>query len=134
MPLDYVEKIRRIAGSAQAKGNDKEVERAGKEEEKRVKRITEKRNPRFIPDPRGFFVIFIDENKIVAEHYCERYQEKKFASGKMDCVFEGNSAENLCHTIIQSDLVTSLEHAAYLGRELMKAEYALKNKEKYAQE
>jgi tetrahydromethanopterin S-methyltransferase subunit A len=40
-------------------------------------------------------------------------------------VIEGAGAEEICHTVARLGLVTLLPHAAYLGRELAKAETAL---------
>ena len=40
-------------------------------------------------------------------------------------VVEGRGAEEICHTIVRLGQLTLLAHAAYLGRELAKAEAAL---------
>jgi tetrahydromethanopterin S-methyltransferase subunit A len=39
----------------------------------------------------------------------------------------GNKAADLCNTIVSRGLVTQLDHAAYLGRELASAEFSLKH-------
>jgi len=49
-------------------------------------------------------------------------------------VFEGRRAEDLCHTIVRRGDVTLLAHAAYLGRELAKAETALEFDLEYDQD
>lgn len=71
-------------------------------------------------DPKGFFLINLDrENKqIIVEHYTK--QERR-----MDRVITGKTAEELTHTITRLDMVTFMDHACYLGRELAKAEAAL---------
>jgi dihydropteroate synthase-like protein len=49
-------------------------------------------------------------------------------------VIVGFSAKDILDTIIEHDLISRLDHAAYLGRELMKAELALKFKRSYSQD
>jgi tetrahydromethanopterin S-methyltransferase subunit A len=70
-------------------------------------------------DPAGYFVIYPDTRKhcIAVEHYT--------TTGLLDCVIEGNAAGALYTTIIARHLLTRLDHAAYLGRELARAEQAL---------
>jgi tetrahydromethanopterin S-methyltransferase subunit A len=69
--------------------------------------------------PVGFFLIFVDRERrrLRAEQYS---QERRFL-----WAFDGRDAQELCHTILRHDQVTLLAHAAYLGRELAKAEAAL---------
>ncbi len=112
MPSNYSEKISKMS--------------------KRLTKISEKKGKIHL-DPHGFFIIHVNE-KIVVEHYKGKYVEGKFASGTADYIIEGKSAENLCHTIIEEGLISDLKHAAYLGRELQKAERALKEKTKYTQD
>jgi len=118
MPYEYIEKIGKMA------------------KQKRLERIAESEQHAFESDPRGFFVIRIDAERglIVLEHYKERYEHKALVSGSADLIIEGKSAERLCHTIVQRGLVSRLEHACYLGRELQKAEAALREGKKYAQD
>ncbi|MDI6807161.1 MAG: tetrahydromethanopterin S-methyltransferase subunit A [Candidatus Aenigmarchaeota archaeon] len=98
-------------------------------------------------DPKGFFTIFIkpESKKIVVEHYTTEWDEealknydgnwkKCMKSHKLNKVIEGGNAEEICHTVIRLGLVSRLEHAAYLGREIQKAEIALKNNLQYEQE
>jgi len=98
-------------------------------------------------DPKGFFVILLDRNKgeIVVEHYKTEWDKeaaKKYSgdwrtcmkSHKLDKIITGKSADEIAHTIIREGLVSRFEHAAYLGRELQKAENALKNNLPYEQE
>ncbi len=46
----------------------------------------------------------------------------------------GSTARDILDTIIERGLISRLDHAAYLGRELMKAEIALKFKRSYSQD
>jgi dihydropteroate synthase-like protein len=81
---------------------------------------------KFKQDPKGNFTITVDfaKSKIIAAH----------VKGRCDFVFEGAGAESLCKKILESGLVSSGEHAAYLGRELQKAEMSLKFKRGYVQD
>ncbi len=49
-------------------------------------------------------------------------------------VISGKYAIKLYHTIVKRNLVTRLEHAAYLGKELYKAEMALRYGKEYKQD
>lgn len=98
-------------------------------------------------DPKGFFIILLDREKkeIIVEHYQAEWDEealKKYSgdwkacmkSHKLNEVITGKNASEICHTIIREGLVSRLEHAAYLGKEIQKAENALKNNLSYEQE
>jgi len=87
-------------------------------------------------DEKGFFVILLDreKGKIVVEHYLNVKKGKMIGTGKLSKIIEGNDAEELCDTIIKEGLISRLDHAAYLGRELQKAEIALKNNLPYEQD
>lgn len=69
----------------------------------------------------GFFTILVDRNanQIVVEHYFAKDK-------KLNCRIVGKSAEAISGTIAKMGLVKGLYHAAYLGKELKKAEIALK--------
>ena len=79
-------------------------------------------------DPKGYFLIRIDENKHVIEagHCIER--------NIVDAKITGKNATEVFNTIIREGLISSFQHASYLGKELYKAELALKNKLKYVQD
>jgi tetrahydromethanopterin S-methyltransferase subunit A len=70
-------------------------------------------------DPSGFLVILVDPEgqQLLVEHYAP--------SGALLHRFAGPDAESLCVALVEWQIVTRLEHAAYLGRELAKAEFAL---------
>ena len=106
----------------------------------KVETIEATKHKRLTKDPYGFFVIFMDQDRkeIVVEFYesviKDEKSKKKIGTGKLGLVVCGRNAEALCHTIAREDLVTRFDHASYLGRELQKAEFALKNKLNYEQD
>lgn len=79
-------------------------------------------------DKAGYFVVHPDSRKhrLVLEHYTN--------AGVLDCVLEGTSDSALCAEAIRRNLVGRLDHAAYLGRELARAERALNTGERYMQD
>ena len=79
-------------------------------------------------DKAGYFVIipFSARGIITVEHYS--YDNKLLRT------IEGGNARTIYWTIIKNDWVTQLSHAAYLGRELEKAELSLKLGFKYIQD
>ena len=106
----------------------------------KVETIEATKHKRMTKDPHGFFVIFLDQGRkeIVVEFYesviKDEKSKKKVGTGKLGLVVCGRNAEALCHTISREDLVTRFDHASYLGRELQKAEFALKHKLGYEQD
>jgi tetrahydromethanopterin S-methyltransferase subunit A len=88
--------------------NDAPVERVKAEEPKRL-----------VLDRAGYFVIYPDARakRLVVEHYSNQ--------GVLDCVLEGASPGAIYTTAIERQLLTRLDHAAYLGRELARAERSL---------
>ena len=104
-------------------------------------------------DPNGYFIIKVDleENKIILEHFLNNINDEGYAldpetNAPIKCdsqnkrvineVFEGISAKQLGILITEerNDLITRLDHALYLGRELQKAEECLYNKSPYIQD
>ncbi len=83
---------------------------------------------RVVMDKGGYFVILPlrDKNLINVEHYA--YDDRLLR------IIEGKNARALYATIIQNGWVTELSHAAYLGRELTKAELSLLHNLKYTQD
>ena len=79
-------------------------------------------------DPRGYFTIkpFVEEGIIRARFHNYRHE--------VLILIESETAEALYNTIVREQLVTSLQHAAYLGFELAKAEIALKENLHYNQD
>jgi len=76
-------------------------------------------------DQKGFFKIFVDKSEIVAALYAGRDPK---------IVIRGKTAEEICDEIIERGLISDIEHAAYVGRELQKAEIALRTGRSYLQE
>ncbi len=83
-----------------------------------------------IMDPKGYFKIYIDEKKnhIMITHFNNSVHFKDAT-----LTLAGDNAESLYKTIIKTGLVSRLDHAAYLGKELEKAEFALKLGMSYSQ-
>lgn len=80
-------------------------------------------------DPAGYFVIIVMKGKkypLLIEHYSN--------DGKLKNVIEGDDSKSICSTLINKRLISQLDHAAYIGRELAKAEMSLKNSIKYIQD
>ena len=92
-----------------------------------IKIINCKTSPSWKPDPKGYFIIkvFKNEKKIGIRHYTYKNEPT--------IEFHGKKASHLYEKIIKRKLVSKLDHAAYIGKELMKAEYALKNNKRYVQ-
>jgi dihydropteroate synthase len=110
---------------------------------------------RFIAlDPGGYFLIYIDPDTelIYAKHFTNDINDKGLAvdpqtgepfpcNTKIErsptLVFQAKTAKELCIQIFETStpsVVTKLDHAAYLGRELMRAELALATGQAYIQD
>ncbi len=104
-------------------------------------------------DPNGYFIIKVDleENKIILEHFLNNINDEGYAldpetNEPIKCdsqnkrvsneVFKGISAKQLGIMITEdrNDLITRLDHALYLGRELQKAEECLYKRLPYIQD
>jgi len=80
-------------------------------------------------DRAGWFKIDVDrENGLIAAIHFPQGEEKP------DIVVRGKSAREVYQTIIRRGLVSKLDHAAYLGKELVKAEMALRLGRSYIQD
>ena len=84
-----------------------------------VKRIYATDPRRLTLDKAGYFVIYPEQRtkSLVVEHYTNQ--------GVLDCMMEGSTTGALYTDAIERSLVTRLDHAAYLGRELARAEQSL---------
>ncbi|MBF2019142.1 MAG: DUF4346 domain-containing protein [Hydrococcus sp. C42_A2020_068] len=105
-------------------------------------------------DPGGYFIIYLDREAglICAKHFTNIINEKGLAvdpemgkvipaKGKVErtaqTLYTGRTAKELCVKIFeqtQPPPITMLDHAAYLGREFMRAEYALIDGTEYVQD
>ncbi len=79
-------------------------------------------------DKAGYFVVYPDHRakRLMVEHYTNQ--------GVLTCVLEGSSPGALYGEAIDRRLVTRLDHAAYLGQELARAEGALEAGETFIQD
>jgi len=75
---------------------------------------------KFIRDPFGDFRIWVSEGRIVCSHE--------------NLTVVGKTAKEIYDTILDHNLVSRLDHACYLGKELMKAEIALRLGKNYTQD
>lgn len=100
----------------------------GAPEDGSVQVVTAQEPRRMIPDPAGFFVLYPDapRRRLVLEHYTN--------AGVLDCVMEGPTPAAVYATAIERALVSRLDHAAYLGRELARAQRAMETGEPYVQD
>ena len=105
-------------------------------------------------DPQGYFIIYIDrEAKLIcADHYTNDINEQGLAvdpqTGEViackgskprqaTATYIGRTAKELCVKLIEENKsvpLSMLDHAAYLGREFMRAELALVNGTEYIQD
>lgn len=105
-------------------------------------------------DPGGYFIIYLDRNArlIYGKHFTNVIDERGLAvdpeTGKVipargkverthETVFSGRTAKELCVQIFEKTQpcpVTLLDHAAYLGREFIRAEVALVTGQDYIQD
>ncbi|MBW4688540.1 MAG: DUF4346 domain-containing protein [Komarekiella atlantica HA4396-MV6] len=105
-------------------------------------------------DPGGYFIIYLDQEAklIYAKHFTNVIDERGLAvdpktgkvipaRGKVErthtTVFSGRTAKELCVKVFEETQpcpVTQLDHAAYLGREFVRAEMALLTEQEYIQD
>ncbi|BAQ63979.1 DUF4346 domain-containing protein [Geminocystis sp. NIES-3709] len=105
-------------------------------------------------DPDGYFIIYInrEDGLICADHYTNAINDQGLAvdpdTGEVIAckgskprmptkTFTGRTAKEICVNLLektQPTPVSMLDHGAYLGREFMRAEYALKTGEDYIQD
>ncbi len=82
------------------------------------------KNPRLVRDPRGSFNIRVEGFQIRIDHYSPE--------GNLLATFSGGTARALQREL--AFFVSRVDHAIYLGGELAKAEFALKNNLPYVQD
>jgi len=83
---------------------------------------------KLVLDPAGYFVVYPDRShqRLTLEHYTNK--------GVLNRIFTAVSATALYARVIEAKLISRLDHAAYLGRELARAEQALQSGEDYIQD
>lgn len=123
--------------------------------EENIKSIDDQLSKRHIDlDPSGYFIIYLDREQqlICAKHFTNVINEKGLAvdpatgkvipaRGKVDrteeTIFTAKTAKELAVKIVEQTQpcpLTMLDHAAYLGREFTRAEYALITGSEYIQD
>lgn len=105
-------------------------------------------------DPGGYFIVYLDRDAelIYAKHFSNEIDERGLAvdpetgkpipaRGKVareaTRIYSGRTAKELCVQLFESTQpcpVTMLDHAAYLGREFVRAEIALMAGTDYVQD
>jgi tetrahydromethanopterin S-methyltransferase subunit A len=78
------------------------------------------------PDKAGRFRIAVKDKSIIVEHFGQK--------DKLLRIVEGSGARDIYLTLIRNGWVSKLDHAAYLGAELIRAEQALRARQPYTQE
>ncbi len=96
-----------------------------KEIEKNAKVIQASPSEEFSRDKKGFFKIFTKQEEIVAVFH-------NFDGENI--IIKGKTASEVADEITERELVSEFSHAAYLGRELQKAEVAIRTGRGYVQE
>ncbi|MBT9311461.1 DUF4346 domain-containing protein [Leptothoe kymatousa] len=122
-----------------------------------LKALDDKLSKRFIElDPNGYFLIYLDPEQalICAKHFTNVINDKGVAcdpeTGKPliakknapprqeTRIYQGRTAKELCMKIFEDKEnpcpISYLDHAAYLGREFVRAEIALINGGEYIQD
>ena len=100
-----------------------------------MRRIEATPSKKVIFDSKVFFVIFLGGNQIVVEHYqnISKGTSMNVDTGKLNSIIFGKDALSIGQTIIREGLISRIDHSLYLGKELMKAEIALKFGLRYEQ-
>jgi thymidylate synthase len=87
--------------------------------------VAEKRKWKMHLDPMGYFRITLDSKEILVEHRFEDVTLKEY---------RGKTAASLQHQVARDVAVSDINHAIYLGRQLAKAEIALKDGREFVQD
>jgi thymidylate synthase len=87
--------------------------------------VAAKRKWKMHLDPMGYFRITLDDGQIIVEHRFEDVTLKEY---------RGKTAVSLQHQIARDVALSDINHAIYLGRQLAKAEMALKDGREFVQD
>ena len=87
--------------------------------------VAEKRKWKMHLDPMGYFRVTLDGKEIMVEHRFEDVTLREY---------RGRTAASLQHQIARDVAVSDINHAIYLGRQLAKAEMALKDGREFVQD
>lgn len=85
---------------------------------------------------KSFFVIDVDHDKksIQVQCYEAARNNTGIKSGKLRMIFNGKSGIDIYRSILKHDFILLLDHAAYLGYELARAEQSLKSGTRFIQD
>lgn len=123
-------KLEEVAGKAMAEhpGDENIREEVIKPVTAAIETVTVKaKDPKAVKlDKAGYFVIVPKKDAIFVEHYSNANQ--------LLHILKGEDARNIYWSILENRWVTELSHAAYLGKELAKAEMSIKLGFKYVQD
>ncbi len=79
-------------------------------------------------DPKGYFLIKIDrKRKVIQAAHCKKI-------GVIDLIIEGEKPQDIYFEVQKLKLISRIDHAAYLGKELEKAYIALRTRKRYVQD
>ena len=87
-------------------------------------------------DPKGYFLIDIDKKtKNIRVGYCKfKNLKKKGEVHELVSEIHGTTAIEIVNTLIKLKYISTMQHAADMGIELTKAEFAIKNNKNYIQD
>ena len=122
--------------------------------EKKIREIDKELSRRNINlDPNGYFLIKVDliNKKIIVEHYLNKINKRGLATDpdtdmpitcneenlrQSNKIFIGNSAKEVGILLSEKEevLMSKIDHALYLGRELQKAEECILKNIEYVQD
>ena len=82
----------------------------------------------WVMDPKGYFLIRIDkEKKLLEVGLCKK-------DNKVEVMIKGKRPQDVYFEVAKRELISRLDHASYLGKELEKAYLALKYNLEYIQD
>ena len=89
----------------------------------------------WVMDPKGYFLIGLDKEKnLLQVGYCKFKILGNSPVNDMVAIVNGKTAIEIVNTLIREGYISSLQHAADMGIELTKAEFAIKNNKNYIQD
>jgi len=103
---------------------EKKLKRPYLDEVPEAKEVKAEPSKEYVEDPIGYFKIFLEPDGIRCVHYHK---------GGAGVSIIGKNSKEMTDTFLSMGLVSTLDHALYLGRELQKAEHALKLGKSYVQ-
>jgi thymidylate synthase len=120
--------VAKEAGIADAKGAISVISHSISIDPKELDRalmVAGKRKWKMRLDPMGYFRVTVDDKEILVEH---RFEDVTLTE------YRGKTAVSLQHQIARDMALSDMNHAMYLGRQLAKAEMALKEGREFVQD